>query len=94
MKRFRLHVMPEYPGHKNSWELLIAVNSDYKGKLPTKHQKAVNKYYKKKDVAISVAVAMCKDLEPSQLFIHRYTDNAIVGERTYPRSSDPRRTKG
>lgn len=43
--------------------------------------------------AIKSAIFWAKQHQPSSLRIHR-RDGTIQEERTYPRSSDPRKTKG
>jgi hypothetical protein len=47
----------------------------------------------RKPLAITMAVALAKANEPSQVVIHK-RNGQIQSERTYPRSSDPRRSKG
>ena len=46
-----------------------------------------------KDTIVSMARTYAKDAEPSQLVI-KGKNGRIQSERTYPRSSDPKRRKG
>jgi hypothetical protein len=46
-----------------------------------------------KQDAVAYAIKQAKAHQPSQLIIHK-RDGKIEEERTYPRSSDPRRSKG
>jgi hypothetical protein len=46
-----------------------------------------------KETAEAAAVALAQKHQPSQLVIHT-RDGKFEEERTYPRSSDPRRTPG
>jgi len=46
-----------------------------------------------KKAAIRCGVQVAKSFQPSQLFI-RLKDGTFQEERTYPRSRDPRQTKG
>lgn len=48
---------------------------------------------KLKDTLVSIARTVAKDAEPSQLVI-KGKNGRIQSERTYPRSSDPKRRKG
>jgi hypothetical protein len=48
-----------------------------------------------KEAAVARGRVVAKRAQPSQLFIRRKDGRiAAKGEHTYPRSSDPRRTKG
>lgn len=49
--------------------------------------------WRTKALALTEAIGIAKAWEPSSLRIHK-RDGEIQEERTYPRASDPKRTKG
>ncbi len=78
-KRFVYHV--EYDARKRDWRVLPEGSSTTVARAGTK------------DAAVREAVAKAKTKQLAQVRIHN-RDGRIQSERTYPRSSDPRRTPG
>jgi hypothetical protein len=78
MKNKRYHVTKT----KNGW----------KGEL--EHAKRASVVEKTKVETIKRTVEIAKAFGNSQVIIHKTSGNKIQEERTFPRSNDPKKTKG
>lgn len=83
-KRTQVHVVPD----RKSRRWFVKVNGRVNDYLAWPYLG----WPRKRD-AVAYAVDLAKYRQPSTLKIHK-RDGTIQEERTYPRSSDPRRTKG
>ena len=86
-KRSIIHVV--YRRSLSVWLVLYVRLFDDEGdRMELKPERCVSK-----EKAEKIGRKDAKDFQPSSLRIHR-KDGTIQEERTYPRSSDPKRSKG
>ena len=77
---------------KNKRYHVIKTENGWKGELENASRASVVKPTKSETIQRTVGIA--KNVGNSQVIIHKIKGNRIQEERTYPRSNDPKNTKG
>ena len=85
-KRKSYHVI--YSKKLKVWRVKLNGKAIPDAQRPIKHTRGNTDFG-----AVDIAIYLARRNQPSQVIIHKM-DGKIQKERTYPRSSDPRRTKG
>lgn len=93
MSKSRTNIHVVYNKAERKWRVVLARPSKQLGPASAPPRDFVVDGAPRKQDAVLLAIEFARMYQPSSLRIHG-RDGRIQQERTYPRSSDPRRTKG